>query len=180
MVVGSLCALMGLLTIALPVPVIVTNFSNLYSHTQARAKLPKKRRRVLQVSSTIYNFISNIIFQAHEVKAPSVLKHSKYRGKSDSMIPTEEDGNDIPRASATTRLVQPQVHKLSSASSQIAAFFHMASAHRRDACASLNSPNPRERDRDNGTTENQTSGGNATSIQSLTTTTNMMTYVNVK
>ncbi|VDK82360.1 unnamed protein product [Litomosoides sigmodontis] len=48
MLVGSLCALMGVLTIALPVPVIVTNFSNLYSHSQARAKLPKKRRRVLQ------------------------------------------------------------------------------------------------------------------------------------
>lgn len=50
MLVGSLCALMGVLTIALPVPVIVSNFSNLYSHSQARAKLPKKRRRVLQVS----------------------------------------------------------------------------------------------------------------------------------
>uniref|UniRef100_A0A914VD08 Ion transport domain-containing protein n=1 Tax=Plectus sambesii TaxID=2011161 RepID=A0A914VD08_9BILA len=48
MIVGSVCALMGVLTIALPVPVIVANFSNLYSHTQARAKLPKKRRRVLQ------------------------------------------------------------------------------------------------------------------------------------
>uniref|UniRef100_A0A1I7VAL6 BTB domain-containing protein n=1 Tax=Loa loa TaxID=7209 RepID=A0A1I7VAL6_LOALO len=55
MLVGSLCALMGVLTIALPVPVIVANFSNLYSHSQARAKLPKKRRRVLQ---------------AHEIKTP--------------------------------------------------------------------------------------------------------------
>jgi len=35
------------LTIALPVPVIVSNFTMYYSHTQARAKLPKKRRRVL-------------------------------------------------------------------------------------------------------------------------------------
>lgn len=34
MLVGSLCALMGVLTIALPVPVIVANFSNLYSHSQ--------------------------------------------------------------------------------------------------------------------------------------------------
>ncbi|VDO24906.1 unnamed protein product [Onchocerca flexuosa] len=34
MFVGSLCALMGVLTIALPVPVIVANFSNLYSHSQ--------------------------------------------------------------------------------------------------------------------------------------------------
>ncbi|CAI2340807.1 unnamed protein product [Caenorhabditis sp. 36 PRJEB53466] len=72
MLVGSLCALMGVLTIALPVPVIVSNFSNLYSHSQARAKLPKKRRRVLQ---------------AHEVK-PALLgvkqHHGKHRKKSSS------------------------------------------------------------------------------------------------
>jgi hypothetical protein len=47
MFVGALCALAGVLTIALPVPVIVSNFAMFYSHTQARAKLPKKRRRVL-------------------------------------------------------------------------------------------------------------------------------------
>uniref|UniRef100_A0A1I7XJB5 BTB domain-containing protein n=1 Tax=Heterorhabditis bacteriophora TaxID=37862 RepID=A0A1I7XJB5_HETBA len=47
--VGSLCAVMGVLTIALPVPVIVSNFAMFYSHTQARDKLPKKRRRVLPV-----------------------------------------------------------------------------------------------------------------------------------
>ncbi|XP_036673077.2 potassium voltage-gated channel protein Shaw isoform X1 [Drosophila suzukii] len=49
MFVGALCALAGVLTIALPVPVIVSNFAMYYSHTQARAKLPKKRRRVLPV-----------------------------------------------------------------------------------------------------------------------------------
>ncbi|GMR30421.1 hypothetical protein PMAYCL1PPCAC_00616, partial [Pristionchus mayeri] len=47
--VGSLCAVMGVLTIALPVPVIVSNFAMFYSRTQARDKLPKKRRRVLPV-----------------------------------------------------------------------------------------------------------------------------------
>jgi len=51
MFVGSLCALTGVLTIALPVPVIVSNFARFYSHTQARAKLPKKRRRVLPVEA---------------------------------------------------------------------------------------------------------------------------------
>lgn len=49
MFVGALCALLGVLTIALPVPVIVSNFALFYSHTQARSKLPKKRRRVLPV-----------------------------------------------------------------------------------------------------------------------------------
>jgi len=51
MFIGSLCALTGVLTIALPVPVIVSNFGLFYSHTQARAKLPKKRRRVLPVEA---------------------------------------------------------------------------------------------------------------------------------
>lgn len=49
MFVGALCALAGVLTIALPVPVIVSNFAMFYSHTQARAKMPKKRRRILPV-----------------------------------------------------------------------------------------------------------------------------------
>jgi hypothetical protein len=46
MLVGSLCALLGVLTLNLPVPIIVNNFGMFYSHTQARAKLPKRSRRV--------------------------------------------------------------------------------------------------------------------------------------
>ncbi|EDS26227.1 voltage-gated potassium channel [Culex quinquefasciatus] len=52
MFVGALCALAGVLTIALPVPVIVSNFTMYYSHTQARAKLPKRRRRVCPIELT--------------------------------------------------------------------------------------------------------------------------------
>jgi hypothetical protein len=51
MIVGGACAITGVLTIALPVPVIVSNFAMYYSHTQARSKLPKKRRRVLPVET---------------------------------------------------------------------------------------------------------------------------------
>jgi potassium voltage-gated channel Shaw-related subfamily C protein 1 len=51
MFIGSLCAVTGVLTIALPVPVIVSNFATFYSHTKARAQLPKKRRRVLPVEA---------------------------------------------------------------------------------------------------------------------------------
>ena len=37
MFVGALCALGGVLTVALPVPVIVSNFEMYYSHTQVRS-----------------------------------------------------------------------------------------------------------------------------------------------
>lgn len=50
MLVGALCAISGVLTIALPVPVIVSNFTMFYSHTQAREKLPRQRRRVISVA----------------------------------------------------------------------------------------------------------------------------------
>lgn len=50
MIVGALCAISGVLTIALPVPVIVSNFTMFYSHTQAREKLPRQRRRVISVA----------------------------------------------------------------------------------------------------------------------------------
>lgn len=51
MLVGCACALMGVLTVALPVPVIVSNFTMFYTHTQARSKLPKERKRVIPVEA---------------------------------------------------------------------------------------------------------------------------------
>ena len=45
--VGGLCALAGVLALALPVPVIVNNFALYYSHAQAKLKLPKKRKKIL-------------------------------------------------------------------------------------------------------------------------------------
>nr|XP_054762237.1 potassium voltage-gated channel subfamily C member 2-like [Lytechinus pictus] len=47
MIVGAITAIIGVLTLALPVPVIVNNFALYYTHAQARSKLPKKRKRVL-------------------------------------------------------------------------------------------------------------------------------------
>ena len=46
-IVGSLCAICGVLMIALPVPVIVSNFSLYYSHAKARLKLPKRKRPLI-------------------------------------------------------------------------------------------------------------------------------------
>uniref|UniRef100_A0A673YE58 Potassium voltage-gated channel subfamily C member 4 n=1 Tax=Salmo trutta TaxID=8032 RepID=A0A673YE58_SALTR len=45
MVIGALCALAGILTIAMPVPVIVNNFRLYYSLAMAQQKLPKKKKR---------------------------------------------------------------------------------------------------------------------------------------
>lgn len=45
MVVGALCAVSGVLTIAMPVPVIVNNFGMYYSLAMAKQKLPKKNKK---------------------------------------------------------------------------------------------------------------------------------------
>ncbi|XP_072528395.1 potassium voltage-gated channel subfamily C member 1b isoform X1 [Salminus brasiliensis] len=58
MLVGALCALAGVLTIAMPVPVIVNNFGMYYSLAMAKQKLPKKKNkyipRVLPLGSPNY------------------------------------------------------------------------------------------------------------------------------
>ncbi|XP_056319594.1 potassium voltage-gated channel subfamily C member 4 [Danio aesculapii] len=45
MIVGALCAIAGVLTIAMPVPVIVNNFGMYYSLAMAKQKLPKKKKK---------------------------------------------------------------------------------------------------------------------------------------
>lgn len=52
MFVGALCALAGVLTIALPVPVIVSNFAMYYSHTQVGGKAPN----TLRPPRTLFDF----------------------------------------------------------------------------------------------------------------------------
>ena len=47
-VIGSLCAIISVLIIALPISVIGNNFNLYYAHVRARLKLPKKNRQLLQ------------------------------------------------------------------------------------------------------------------------------------
>lgn len=46
-IIGSVCAICGVLIIGLPVSVIGNNFSTYYEHAQARLSLPKKKRRLI-------------------------------------------------------------------------------------------------------------------------------------
>ncbi|XP_052759999.1 potassium voltage-gated channel protein Shaw-like isoform X3 [Mya arenaria] len=50
-IIGTVCAVCGLLMLSLPVPVIVSNFTLYYTHAQARAKLPKKSRKQMLLSA---------------------------------------------------------------------------------------------------------------------------------
>ena len=45
---GSICAIIGVLIVALPISVIGSNFSVYYAHVKARMNLPKKNRRLLE------------------------------------------------------------------------------------------------------------------------------------
>ncbi|KAL0275176.1 UNVERIFIED_CONTAM: hypothetical protein PYX00_003119 [Menopon gallinae] len=79
MFVGALCALAGVLTIALPVPVIASNFLMFYSHTQARSKLPKKRRRVLPVEQPRRKIVPRdnaVNRRGNAVKHPQLFKEA--------------------------------------------------------------------------------------------------------
>ncbi|XP_050294080.1 potassium voltage-gated channel protein Shaw-like isoform X2 [Anthonomus grandis grandis] len=101
MFVGALCALAGVLTIALPVPVIVSNFSMFYSHTQARAKLPKRRRRVLPVEQPRRKKIEsagNRRVNAIKHHHPAIIKDAFGNGKIGNAngIPVVHLGTDTP------------------------------------------------------------------------------------
>lgn len=94
MFVGALCALAGVLTISLPVPVIVSNFSMFYSHTQARSKLPKRRRRVLPVEQ------------------PRRKQRVPERSSNNQQQSSRPDGIGRRFAAGTTKLTQPFINRL--------------------------------------------------------------------
>lgn len=73
MIVGSMCALAGVLTVALPVPVIVSNFTMFYTHTQARSKLPKERKRVMPVEAVRPHYSAA---QRDHIESRRVASHS--------------------------------------------------------------------------------------------------------
>lgn len=56
-IVGGVCSLSGVLVIALPVPVIVSNFSRIYHQNQRADK-----RKAQRVSVKVFSFLSLFFF----------------------------------------------------------------------------------------------------------------------
>lgn len=75
--VGGICAVAGVLVLALPVPVIVNNFALYYSHAQARMKLPKRKKTVL--------------LRAHDV----LKTHVSLPSQGDSLAIEEEEEQEV-------------------------------------------------------------------------------------
>ena len=112
-IVGSFCAVSGVLMIALPVPVIVNNFSLYYSHAQARLKLPKKRRRVLVNADNALK--TDLVFNDRGSIAPgnrnASLKPETADNQHCSIAITDETNNSLPR-----RLSRRESHLFGAAS----------------------------------------------------------------
>ena len=58
-IIGGICAIFGVLIVALPVSVIGNNFSTYYTHAQARLSLPKKKRRLICAANLRMNVIQD-------------------------------------------------------------------------------------------------------------------------
>ncbi|XP_072242092.1 potassium voltage-gated channel subfamily C member 1b isoform X1 [Leuresthes tenuis] len=115
MLVGALCALAGVLTIAMPVPVIVNNFGMYYSLAMAKQKLPKKKNRHIprapQPGSP--NYCKSSISSQH----PSPIPHddvfeikfqdSKLNGEAANAALANEDCPHIDQAISPEEIFSP-------------------------------------------------------------------------
>ncbi len=80
-VVGSMCAVVGIIFTALPIPVIVNNFTLYYSHVKARKKLkdPPVRQNYLPNRAVAMHFQSNDVrFDLDKSKSQPDVYDPKY------------------------------------------------------------------------------------------------------
>ncbi|XP_041083979.1 potassium voltage-gated channel subfamily C member 1-like isoform X2 [Polyodon spathula] len=99
MLVGALCALSGVLTIAMPVPVIVNNFGMYYSLAMAKQKLPKKKKHnpnvqleKSEISSPQNSTQSDTFPLATEEAVGRNRSDSKQNGDASVVLSDEESG----------------------------------------------------------------------------------------
>ncbi|XP_015778295.1 PREDICTED: potassium voltage-gated channel subfamily A member 1-like [Acropora digitifera] len=91
-IIGGVCAIFGVLIVALPVSVIGNNFSTYYSHAQARLSLPKKKRRVIYAANLRPN-----ILQENMASSNTCLHPNDERKASTPEEPQESSGTKYRR-----------------------------------------------------------------------------------
>lgn len=98
-IVGSLCAISGVLMIALPVPVIVSNFSLYYSHAKARLKLPKRKRPLIIGAANALKVAQSFVTQSSPKFAKQVVEQAEVHGQADSDMEEVRHSSDRMRLS---------------------------------------------------------------------------------
>ena len=78
-IVGTACAICGVLTIALPIPVIVSNFSLYYSHAKAKQKASQRKRPLVIGAANALKVIDPFVGQrATNLRLSGVSEHTIY------------------------------------------------------------------------------------------------------
>ena len=90
-IIGTVCAVCGLLMLSLPVPVILSKFTLYYSHAQARQKLPKKSKKSVLLSAAS----ALIDPDATDLMAEETASVCKETGSRRSMERTSSDDSAI-------------------------------------------------------------------------------------
>lgn len=78
-IVGGVCSLSGVLVIALPVPVIVSNFSRIYHQNQRADK-----RKAQRVSVKVFSFLSFFFFFTFLIEATGPPSNQQYQPRMEN------------------------------------------------------------------------------------------------
>lgn len=102
-IVGGICALCGLLMLALPVPVIVNNFTLYYSHAQAKLRLPHKKKNMLVGAADALKNTEAVVEGSLDASHPPPVS-SSVSGSTQSVISlTDNKANVARRGSEDSR-----------------------------------------------------------------------------
>lgn len=98
-IIGSLCVLCGVLTVAFTVPIVVNNFTLYYSHAQSRVRLPPPKREELQKKIIMRNqkaqeFIKKLTMNVKRGKTFNSLTAPKVEECYDE-IPSIDSGLEV-------------------------------------------------------------------------------------